>query len=101
MDPDLKYWYQVGLVLENKSKVIISGKWPKLTSKNGALFTWLRKLHKIMQIKGSILCFYFKNTHEITQAIKGMHIQKATKYLKDVTLKKQHVPVRCYKWWSW
>ena len=54
-----------------------------------------------MQIKGSILCFYFKNTHEITQAIKGMHIQKATKYLKDVTLKKQHVPVRCYKWWSW
>ena len=39
MDPDLKYWYQVGLVLENKSKVIISGKWPKLTSKNGALFT--------------------------------------------------------------
>ena len=45
-----------------------------------------------MHIKGSILCFYFKNTHEITQAIKGMHIQKATKYLKDVTLKKQHVP---------
>ena len=26
------------------------------------------------------------------QAIKGMHIRKATKYLKDVTLKKQRVP---------
>ena len=26
------------------------------------------------------------------QAIKGMHIRKATKYLKDVTLKKQCVP---------
>ena len=26
-----------------------------------------------------------------------MHIWKATKYLKDVTLKKQSVPFRCYK----
>ena len=30
-----------------------------------------------------------------------MHIQKATKYLKEVSLKKQHVLVHCYKWWSW
>ncbi|XP_049975910.1 60S ribosomal protein L17-like [Alexandromys fortis] len=47
----------------------------------------------------------------MAQAIKGMHIQKATKYLKDVTLKKQCVPFRWYnggdsrcaqaKQWSW
>ena len=45
------------------------------------------------------------------QAIKGMHIGKATKYLKDVTLKKQCVPFRQYnggvgrcaqaKQWGW
>ncbi|XP_050011742.1 60S ribosomal protein L17-like, partial [Alexandromys fortis] len=53
----------------------------------------------------------FKNTHETAQAIKGMHIQKATKYLKDATLKKQCVPFRWYnggvgrcaqaKQWGW
>ncbi|KAB0407524.1 hypothetical protein E2I00_012832, partial [Balaenoptera physalus] len=32
------------------------------------------------------------NTRETVQAIKGMHIRKATKYLKDVTLQKQCVP---------
>ena len=32
----------------------------------------------------------FKNTCETAQAIKGMHIWKTTKYLKDVTLQKQH-----------
>ncbi|MBZ3869282.1 60S ribosomal protein L17 [Sciurus carolinensis] len=37
-----------------------------------------------------------KNTRETAQAIKGMHIRKATKYLKDVTLKKQCVPFRRY-----
>ena len=31
----------------------------------------------------------FLNTRETAQAIKGMHIRKATKYLKEVTLKKQ------------
>ena len=45
------------------------------------------------------------------QAIKGMHIWKACKYLKDVTLKKQCVPFHCYnggvgrcaqaKQWGW
>ena len=34
---------------------------------------------------------------ETAQAIKGMHIRKATKYLKDVTLKKQCVLFRRYK----
>lgn len=40
------------------------------------------------------LCW--QNTRETAQAIKGMHIRKATKYLKDVTLKKQCVPFRRY-----
>ena len=33
---------------------------------------------------------------KIAQAIKGLHIRKASKYLKDVTLKKQCVPLHCY-----
>uniref|UniRef100_A0A8C6W4B8 Large ribosomal subunit protein uL22 n=1 Tax=Nannospalax galili TaxID=1026970 RepID=A0A8C6W4B8_NANGA len=61
--------------------------------------------------RGSNLRVQFKNTHETAQAIKGMHIRKATKYLKDVTLKKQCVPFQCYnggfgrcaqaKQWGW
>ena len=60
---------------------------------------------------GSNLRVHFKNTRETAQAIKGMHIRKATKYLKDVTLKKQCVPLRRYssgvgrcaqaKQWGW
>ncbi|KAL0610797.1 60S ribosomal protein L17 [Plecturocebus cupreus] len=52
-----------------------------------------------------------QNTRETAQAIKGMHIRKATKYLKDVTLQKQCVPFRHYnggvgrcaqaKQWGW
>uniref|UniRef100_A0A7N4NMI4 Large ribosomal subunit protein uL22 n=1 Tax=Sarcophilus harrisii TaxID=9305 RepID=A0A7N4NMI4_SARHA len=38
---------------------------------------------------GSNLQVHFKKNHETAQAIKGMHIRKATKYLKDATLKKQ------------
>ncbi|XP_069872022.1 large ribosomal subunit protein uL22-like [Dipodomys merriami] len=59
----------------------------------------------------SNLRVHFKNTRETAQAIKGMHIRKATKYLKDVTLKKQCVPFRRYnggvgrcaqaKQWGW
>ena len=54
---------------------------------------------------------HFKNTRETVQAIKGMHIWKATKYLKDVTLKKQCAPFHRYnggagrcaqaKQWGW
>ncbi|ELW69348.1 60S ribosomal protein L17 [Tupaia chinensis] len=61
--------------------------------------------------RGSNLCVHFKNTRETAQAIKGMHIQKATKYLKNVTLQKQCVPFchynggvgRCAqaKQWGW
>merc|ERR1711955_140493 len=37
-----------------------------------------------------------KNTRETAQAIKGMHIRKANKYLRDVTIKQQCVPFRRY-----
>ncbi|KAF5928326.1 hypothetical protein HPG69_014931, partial [Diceros bicornis minor] len=40
-----------------------------------------------LQLQGPARKFSF--THETAQAIKGMHIQKATKYLKDITLQKQ------------
>ncbi|XP_062943066.1 large ribosomal subunit protein uL22-like [Cynocephalus volans] len=46
---------------------------------------------KSCRSRGSNLCVHFKNTCETDQAIKDMHIQKATKYLKDVTLQKQCV----------
>ena len=52
---------------------------------------------KSCKSRGSNLRVHFKNTRETAQAIKGMHIRKATKYLKDVTLKKQCVPFRPYK----
>ena len=66
---------------------------------------------KSCKSRGLNLRVHFKNTRETAQAIKGMHIQKATKYLKDATLKKQCVPFRCYnggvggcaqaKQWGW
>ena len=37
---------------------------------------------------------HFKNTRETAQAIKGMHLRKAIRYLTDVTEKKQIVPFR-------
>ena len=66
---------------------------------------------KSCKSEGSNVCVHFKNTRETAQAIMGMHIRKATKYLKDVTLKKQCVPFRRYnggagrcaqaKQWGW
>ncbi|EGV97752.1 60S ribosomal protein L17 [Cricetulus griseus] len=51
---------------------------------------------KSCKSRGSNLQVHFKNTRETAQAIKGMHMRKATKYLKGVTLKKQCVPFRRY-----
>ena len=48
---------------------------------------------KSCKSRGSNDCVYFKNTGESAQAIKGKHIQKATKCLKDVILQKQCVPL--------
>ena len=51
---------------------------------------------KSCKSRGSNFRVHFKNTGETVQAVKGMHIRKATKYVKDVTLQKQCVPFRCY-----
>uniref|UniRef100_A0A8D2K8V9 Large ribosomal subunit protein uL22 n=1 Tax=Theropithecus gelada TaxID=9565 RepID=A0A8D2K8V9_THEGE len=71
----------------------------------------LKNPTKSCKSRGSNLRVHFKNTRETAQAIKGMHIRKATKYLKDVTLQKQCVPFRRYnggvgrcaqaKQWGW
>lgn len=37
-----------------------------------------------------------QNTYETAKAIRGMHLRKATRYLKDVKAKKQIVPFRKY-----
>ncbi|KAI8489210.1 PREDICTED: 60S ribosomal protein L17-like [Branchiostoma belcheri] len=51
---------------------------------------------KSCKARGSNLRVHFKNTRETANAIKGMHIRKATRFLKDVTAKKQIVPFRRY-----
>ncbi|EHB09157.1 60S ribosomal protein L17 [Heterocephalus glaber] len=51
---------------------------------------------KSRKSRGSNLRVHSKNTRETAQAIQGMHIRKATKYLKEVALKKQCVPFRRY-----
>ncbi|XP_034862494.1 large ribosomal subunit protein uL22-like [Mirounga angustirostris] len=66
---------------------------------------------KSCKSRGSNLRVHFKNTRKTAQAIKGMHIRKATKCLKGVTLQKQCVPFRRYnggvgrcaqaKQWGW
>ena len=66
---------------------------------------------KSCKSRGSNLCVHFKNTCETAQAIEGVHIRTATKYLKAVTLKKEYVPLRHYsgrfgrcaqaKQWGW
>ncbi|XP_041625427.1 60S ribosomal protein L17-like [Vulpes lagopus] len=66
---------------------------------------------KSRKSRGPNLLVHFKNTRETAQAIKGMHIRRATKYLKDVTLQKQRVPFHRYnggvgrcaqaKQWGW
>merc|ERR1712150_246382 len=49
---------------------------------------------KSCKARGSYLRVHFKNTRETAQAIKHMHIRKATRYLKDVLEKKQIIPFR-------
>lgn len=80
-----------------------------MTSKDGVLDP--ENPTKSCQSRGSDLCVYFENACETAQAIMGMHIQKATMYLKDVTFKKQHGPFHYYnggvgrcaqaKQWGW
>ncbi|KAJ7384493.1 60S ribosomal protein L17 [Desmophyllum pertusum] len=49
---------------------------------------------KSCKARGSNLRVHFKNTHETAVAIKGMHVRKANRYLKDVIAKKQIIPFR-------
>ena len=49
---------------------------------------------KSCKARGSNLRVHFKNTHETAVAIKGLHIRKANRYLKDVIAKKQIIPFR-------
>lgn len=43
-----------------------------------------------------LFLFSEQNTRETAQAIKGMHIRKANKYLRDVMVQHQCVPFRRY-----
>ncbi|XP_048734923.1 60S ribosomal protein L17 isoform X2 [Ostrea edulis] len=49
---------------------------------------------KSAKARGSYLRVHFKNTRETAQAIKRMHVKRATKYLKNVMGKKEVVPFR-------
>lgn len=46
--------------------------------------------------RGSYLRVSFKNTRETAQAINGWNLQKAQKYLENVTEHKQAIPMRRY-----
>ena len=46
---------------------------------------------KSCRLRGSNLCIHSKNTSGAAHAIKGEHILKAAKDLKDVPLQKRHV----------
>lgn len=52
---------------------------------------------KACQTSGKYLRVHFKNTRETAQAIKGMKLSKAQKYLQDVVDHKQAVPFRRFK----
>lgn len=43
---------------------------------------------KSCKSSGSYLSIPFKNTHETAWTIKGVHVGNATKYWRDVTLKR-------------
>ena len=47
-----------------------------------------------LQAKGSDLRAHFKNTREAAQALKGMELVKAKRYLEDVLDHKRAIPFR-------
>ena len=59
----------------------------------GALFT-RPLINTACKARGQDLRVHFKNTRETAQAIKGMHLKKALRYLNDVIEKKQIIPFR-------
>eukprot|EP00929_Paragymnodinium_shiwhaense_P083374 TRINITY_DN443_c0_g1_i17.p2 TRINITY_DN443_c0_g1~~TRINITY_DN443_c0_g1_i17.p2 ORF type:complete len:186 (+),score=65.24 TRINITY_DN443_c0_g1_i17:66-623(+) len=51
---------------------------------------------KSCKARGSDLRVHYKNTYETAQALKGMQLKAAQKYLQDVVEKKQCIPYRKY-----
>merc|ERR1711957_418227 len=51
---------------------------------------------KACKARGVDLRVHYKNTYEVCQAIKGMQLKAAQKYLDDVCEKKQCIPFRKY-----
>lgn len=70
---------------------------PEMTYEDGSRLPKPRKPIKSCKSKNPYLHVRFKNTCEIAQAVKGMHIQKPPKCLNDVTLKEQCVSFLLYE----
>merc|ERR1711998_775654 len=49
---------------------------------------------KSCKARGSNLRVHYKNTHETAQAIKGLYLKRAQKYLRDVIERKDAIPFR-------
>lgn len=69
-----------------ESKTSSSYKWPQVTGEDGLRLSWVRRPYNIMQKKRFKSSCSLKNTCETAQPIKAMHIQKATRYLKDLRI---------------
>lgn len=52
---------------------------------------------KTAKARGDYLRTHFKNTRETAQAVSGMKVQKAIKYLEDVKEHKQAIPFRRFQ----
>ena len=51
---------------------------------------------KAAKARGSDMRIHFKNTYEVADAIRGMKLEKAMRYLQDVIEHKQCIPFRKY-----
>ena len=51
---------------------------------------------KAAKAKGKDMRIHFKNTYEVADAIRGMQLEKAQRYLQDVIEHKQCIPFRKY-----
>ena len=53
-------------------------------------------LSKAAKARGKDMRIHFKNTYEVADAIRGMQLEKAQAYLKDVIDHKRCIPFRKY-----
>ncbi len=51
---------------------------------------------KAAKARGDDMRIHFKNTYETADAIRGMNLEKAQRYLQDVIERKQCIPFRKY-----